>query len=102
MKKILATLMLILIGSGCSTDIALDADGQEIYSALCTRCHSSDLSGGVGPALGAGSDVANQPDTYLTQTITSGLGRMPAFRSTLTSEQVQRVVDFLRTNQAGT
>ena len=101
-KNILALLMLILIGSSCSTEIPVDAGGQEIYSALCTRCHSSDLSGGVGPALGAGSDLAGQPDAYLTQSITSGLGRMPAFRSTLTAEQIQRVVEFLRANQAGT
>ena len=102
MKNVLAVLMFILIGSGCSTNIPVDADGQEIYSALCTRCHSSDLSGGVGPALGAGSDVARQPDTYLTQSITSGLGRMPAFRSTLTADQIQRLVEFLRAEQAGT
>lgn len=102
MKKILALLIFVFAASSCSTEIAVDADGQEIYSALCTRCHSSDLSGGVGPALGAGSDLAGRPDAYLTQTITAGLGRMPAFRSTLTAEQIQRVVDYLRASQAGT
>ena len=101
MKRVLVVLALILIGSGCSTEIAADADGQAIYSALCTRCHAGDLSGGVGPALGAGSELAGQPDTYLVQTIELGLGRMPSFRNTLSSEQIDRVVEFLRAEQAG-
>ena len=101
MRKTAAVLLLVvLFSSGCSTNLAEDASGAEIYSALCTRCHSSDLSGGIGPALGAGSDLVDQPDAYLVQTISAGLGRMPAFRFNLSEVQIERVADYLRAQQA--
>ena len=99
---IVVAVLAALVGAGCSSSITPDASGDEIYKALCTRCHSGDLTGGVGPALGPGSEVADQPDAYLTQTITSGFGRMPSFRNTLTEDQITRLVEFLRTRQAGT
>lgn len=100
MKKwMMALVVLSLIGAACSTNLAVDASGREIYETLCARCHSGDLSGGVGPALGAGSDLADQPDAYLLQTIGLGLGRMPSFRNTLSDEQIQRVADYLRLEQ---
>ena len=77
-----------------------DATGEEIYGALCTRCHGNDLSGGVGPALGAGSELVDRPDAYVIQTITVGLGRMPAFRNTLSEEQIVSVAEYLREQQA--
>ncbi|MDH5374074.1 MAG: cytochrome c [Acidimicrobiia bacterium] len=99
MRKAIALLVMI-VATGCSTNLADDASGPEIYSALCSRCHSSDLSGGIGPSLGAGSDLAEQPDSYVTQTISAGLGRMPAFRFNLSEPQIERVVEYLRAQQA--
>jgi len=98
-RKAIALLVMI-VATGCSTNLADDASGPEIYSALCSRCHSSDLSGGIGPSLGAGSDLAEQPDSYVTQTISAGLGRMPAFRFNLSEPQIERVVEYLRAQQA--
>jgi len=101
MQKTAAVLLLVvLILSGCSSNLAEDASGAEIYSALCTRCHSGDLSGGIGPALGAGSDLVDDPDAYLLQTISAGLGRMPAFRFNLSEVQIERVAEYLRAQQA--
>ena len=47
----------------------------------------------------AGSELADQPDAYLFQTITSGLGRMPSFRNTLSEDQILEVAEYLRVEQ---
>ncbi len=59
----------------------------------------TDLSGGIGPAIGPGSNAAAQDDDFLVLTITRGRGRMPSFDSTLSDDQIARVVDYLRTAQ---
>lgn len=79
-----------------------DASGEDIYIEACARCHAADLSGGIGPPLGPDSNAAARSDEYLVRIITEGRGRMPSFRQTLSSEQIQRVVDHLRAVQAGT
>lgn len=86
-----------LMVTACGPDEA--ATGPEIYAQVCARCHAADLSGGVGPALGPGSSAAGQPDEFLVQTITDGRGRMPSFRQTLSAEQIERIVSFLRAEQ---
>jgi mono/diheme cytochrome c family protein len=54
----------------------------------------------VGPALGAGSHAAEQPDGYLLTTITRGRGAMPSFSRTLSETQIEAVVAYLREQQA--
>jgi mono/diheme cytochrome c family protein len=95
---LLATATLVGIAS-CAARPALDATGEEIYIQLCARCHGEDLSGGLGPALGAGSNAAEQDDAFLELTITRGRGRMPSFGGTLTDEQLQRLIDYIRSQQ---
>jgi mono/diheme cytochrome c family protein len=73
-----------------------DASGEEIYTELCARCHGADLSGGVGPALGPGSNAAAETDEFLVFTIENGRGRMPSFSSSLNEEQVDRLVAYMR------
>jgi mono/diheme cytochrome c family protein len=85
---------------GC-TSVAPDASGAEIYSQLCSNCHGSGLEGRVGPALGQSTNAAEQPDEYLETTILRGRGSMPSFSASLTDEQVDMVVAFLREEQAG-
>lgn len=92
-------LCLLLLLSACVGPPAADASGEEVYAQICARCHGSDLSGGVGPALGPGSNAATQADEFIVLTVTRGRGRMPSFGSTLTSEQIDRVVAFLREQQ---
>lgn len=96
-----SAISMALVALAASACVSVDdsATGSEIYDQICSRCHGSQLEGGVGPALGAGSAAADRDDEYWTQTITRGRGRMPAFRSTLTDEQIQRVIDFAREQQ---
>lgn len=96
MRHSFTFLALTLALSACSLGgPAEDATGEEIYAQLCARCHDGDLSGGVGPALGPGSNAASEDDEYLEFTIVNGRGRMPSF-SSLTEQQVDRLVAHIR------
>ncbi len=66
---------------------------------LCSSCHGADLSGGLGPSLGPGSNTASQSDDFLELTTTRGRGRMPSFGSSLSDEQLGRLVGFIRQKQ---
>lgn len=81
--------------SGCGGGLEDSASGEEIYNARCASCHRKDLSGGIGPALGAGSDAVDRPLDYYEITIKTGKGRMPSFRSTLTDAQITRVIEYV-------
>ena len=89
----------LLALTACAGPPPADATGQQIYEQVCANCHAVDLSGGVGPDLGPGSNAADQDDDFLVLTITRGRGRMPSFDSTLSDDQIARVVDYLRTVQ---
>lgn len=94
-------MLVALAASACVQRPPADASGRDIYAQVCARCHGADLSGGIGPALGPGSNAASQPDEFLTSAITDGRGRMPSFAQTLTPEQIERVVAHLRDSQEG-
>jgi len=89
-------LMLISVTACTLGRPADDATGQEIYEQLCARCHGDDLSNGVGPDIGPGSNSAGETDEYLRFTIVNGRGRMPSFSTTLENEQIDRLVAYLR------
>lgn len=99
------TVALFLAGIGliwmasCTERPAADATGAEIYELLCSTCHGDDLNGGLGPALGPGSNSADQDDAFLELTISRGRGRMPSFSGTLTDEQLDRLIEYIRREQ---
>jgi mono/diheme cytochrome c family protein len=93
--------LLGLLAGACVGRPSEDATGEEIYLQLCSNCHGDGLEGAIGPALGPGSNAATRPDEYLRVTITEGRGRMPSFSSTLTGDQVDRLIDYLREEQRG-
>jgi len=95
----ITTALMIWTTLACTVAPAPDASGEEIYVRLCSRCHGEDLAGGIGPALGPGSNSANQTDEFLELTITRGRGRMPAFGSNLSAEQLDRLMGFIRERQ---
>jgi mono/diheme cytochrome c family protein len=95
-------LALVLLLASCSVDRpSPDAAGVEIYRQLCANCHGADLSGGIGPALGPGSDSASRPDEFLLVTIEQGRGRMPSFATSLDDQQLERLVGYIRQEQQG-
>ena len=89
----------LLAVTACGGPPPADASGAEIYQQLCSNCHGDDLNGGIGLPIGAGSNAAAQDDEFLVLTIERGRGRMPSFDSTLTDDQILRVVEFVRDQQ---
>lgn len=101
-----------LIGVGCaiganscpfsSSPRQTSTDGAVLFTTNCAACHGREGQGGSGPSLVSG------PATALTRAeLEARIGRgrplagMPAFRRTLTKEQIAAValfVDALREN----
>lgn len=95
-----ALILVAIVSGGCVDRPEADASGAHIYTEVCASCHGLDLQGGAGPALGAGSNAAQQPDEFLIGAVRDGFGRMPSFAQTLTPEQIERVVQHLRDMQS--
>ena len=100
MRRVAIVAVLGVLISSCVGRPDADASGEEIYLQLCSNCHGDQLAGGIGPPLGPGSNAAHQPDEFLHVTISEGRGRMPSFSSSLTDDQVGRLVEYLREAQA--
>lgn len=92
-------MLLAFLVTSCVGRPAPEATGAEIYEQVCARCHGADLSGGLGPALGPESNSAEQGDEFLRLTIADGRGRMPSFRNSLSAEQIDRIIEFIRSKQ---
>jgi mono/diheme cytochrome c family protein len=101
MRRLAIVALFGVVVAACVGRPDADASGEEIYLQLCSNCHGDQLEGGVGPPLGPGTNAAEQPDEYLRLTIVEGRGRMPSFSSSLTDDQVGRLIDYLREAQAG-
>jgi mono/diheme cytochrome c family protein len=72
--------------------------GPAVYKQFCSSCHGARGEGGVGPRLGGGQVVRRYPKVAdHIEVVTGGRGSMPAFRGTLTADQIRAVVDFERT-----
>lgn len=71
------------------------------YKAKCMACHGADGKGATstGKAMKAkdfaSEEVQKMSDADLTETISKGKGKMPAYK-TLTPEQVKDLVGFIR------
>lgn len=100
MRNLILCLAIALSAGACGEPLAADAPGDAIFAAICARCHGGSLEGAIGPQLG-GSDApsVDQPESYFIQTVTRGQGRMPSFGTTLSEDQIQRVVDFILEQQ---
>ena len=99
MRVFFVTIMfmaVVLTGCGESSE---GKYGEDLYGTTCAHCHGSDLAGGVGPPLGAGSNAASLSDEQIAGVISVGPGAMPAFANRLAEEQVDSLVDYLREQQ---
>jgi len=73
--------------------------GEEIYTDLCAQCHGVSGEGGIGPSLSdPGFQNANS-DQEIFDTISLGHAAtaMIGWGEILSTEQIQQVVEFIRT-----
>ncbi len=87
-----AAFSLALAGCGGSTAGLLGAD---LYEQSCAGCHGAAGEGGLGTAVGPGSNAVSLSDEQLAAVIVVGPGSMPAFPR-LTDEQIDSLVMYLR------
>lgn len=89
-----------LVVAGCSGDTSGKL-GQELYEQTCAVCHGVTGAGTPGrPSIGAGSNAVQLTDEQIRGVMDVGPGAMPSF-SRLTAEQLDSLVEYVRTLQAG-
>jgi mono/diheme cytochrome c family protein len=76
-------------------------DSGIVYKAKCVACHAADGSGTpVGTKLGAhdlrSADVQKMSDAELTEIITNGKNKMPAYAKTLKADDIKGLVAYIR------
>jgi len=84
----------------CSASAAAQ-DAAATYKGKCAMCHGADGKGSpTGLKMGAhdftSADVQKQTDAQLTETITKGKGKMPAYDGKLKDIEVKDLVAFIR------
>jgi cytochrome c6 len=96
-KIFLAVAILCVFGVSVRAD-----DGASTFKAKCAMCHGADGTGSTatGKALKVrdlGSpDVQSQTDAQITDIVTNGKNKMPAYKGKLTDDQIKGLVGYLR------
>ena len=97
-RLVTAMVVLAVAVAGCA-DPTERRVGRDLFEATCAACHGSDLGGGIGPAIGPGSNAATSlTDEQIRGVIEVGPGAMPSFRR-LSDEQVDSLVEYVRARQ---
>lgn len=90
------TLLLVAPGRADQTK------GADIFKSKCAMCHGADGKGQtpVGKSMQlkdlTSDDIQNLHDSELKNIIENGKGKMKAFKGTLTTPQIEDVVQYLR------
>ena len=95
---------LVTMGSVAHSQTA-NTDAASTFKSKCAACHGTD---GAGTALGTrlhapdlrSKDVQSQTSAALVQVISDGKNNMPAFGNRLDKDQIQKLVDYIRTFHA--
>jgi cytochrome c6 len=78
------------------------SDPAKLFKTNCVQCHSANGSGdtAAGKAFHAkdlrSAEVQKQTDAELTEVITKGKGKMPAFGAKIKPDDVKKLVAYLR------
>lgn len=86
----------------CSLTSQAQTAGESLFKTKCAACHGQDGKGEVpmGKKLGVPNftspDVQGKSDAQLTEIVTKGKNKMPAYDGKLTTEQVSQVVAYIR------
>jgi mono/diheme cytochrome c family protein len=83
--------------------VASAQSAADLYKTKCQSCHGpgGTPSEGMAKAMGlkplSAADVQGMSDSDLAGAITSGKGKMPAFKGKLTDAQIKDMVTYIRT-----
>jgi cytochrome c6 len=92
---LLALLACSVFAAGASQAVAQDAAAT--YKAKCAMCHGADGKGGkMGTKDFASPEIKSQTDAQLTEAITKGKGKMPAYDGKLKDTEIKDLVTYIR------
>ena len=86
----------------CAGPSLAQSAGESLFKTKCASCHGADGKGEVpmGKKLGArnlsSTEVQTQSDAQLTDVLTKGKNKMPAYAGKLTKEQMADLVAYIR------
>ncbi len=96
--------LLILLACGVmavGSASAVAQDAAATYKSKCAMCHGADGKGTpTGLKMGAhdftSAEVQKETDAELTDTVTKGKGKMPAYASKLKDTEIKDLVTYIR------
>ena len=96
----LLTLLACGLIAVCSSS-AVAQDAAATFKAKCAMCHGPDGKGSaMGTKMGAhdftSADVQKETDAQLTEIITKGKGKMPAYDGKLKDTEIKDLVAYIR------
>ena len=86
----------------CAGAARAQSVGETLFKAKCAMCHGPDGKGEVpmGKKLSArnlgSTEVQGQSDAQLTEVVTKGKNKMPAYDGKLSKEQIAQLVAYIR------
>jgi cytochrome c6 len=101
-KSFLLTMVGMLCFLAAPSTIWAQSDADKIFKTNCVLCHSADGSGSspTGKAMHAkdlrSDEVQKQSDAALSEVITKGRGKMPAFGAKIKADDVTTLVAYIR------
>jgi len=99
MKRVLVAVLVCGLLAVCASP-ALADDAAATYKAKCAMCHGPDGKGGkMGTRDFASAEVKAETDAQLTDIITKGKGKMPAYGGKLTDADIKALVGQVRSFQ---
>jgi mono/diheme cytochrome c family protein len=98
----LAGFVFLTAGSVARSQTTANADAASTFKSKCAACHAADGSGStLGKRLHApdlrSKEVQGESSADLTKIISGGKNSMPAFGNKLDAQQIQQLVDYIRT-----
>jgi mono/diheme cytochrome c family protein len=97
MRRAIVAMLMLGALVGCGNDGASEPPtGESLYKKNCAACHGGSAQGASGPAL-VGDDATAYTDEQLAMIIADGIGDMDGFSGRLDAEEIDMVIDHLRT-----
>lgn len=80
-----------------SMESNVETNGYQLFHEHCSHCHGQQATGGFAKPL-SNEHIAQMSESQLFMSIYNGLSdQMPSFRSTLSSDEIVSIIDYLRT-----
>ncbi len=103
MAKAMVMVMVLGMVLGAANSAMAGTPAADVYKAKCAMCHGADGSGNTAmgkkynlKSLGS-PEVQKQSDAQLTEIITKGKDKMPAYDGKLSADEIKGLVAFIRT-----